>query len=106
MRLAFLCLVIPGLAAAQSMNCTLRDYKAADGLKAEMRAGGLELTRQGERGETLRATLGVHGGQPLVRELAVEKGGKWSVLGSNHTPEIRITSGPRRNSAPQEDPKR
>src|SRR3569833_3210442 len=95
MRLPLLCLLIPGLAVAQSMTCNLRDYKAADGLKAEMRGGALELTWQGERGQTLRASLGVNGGQPVLRELAVEKNGKWSVLGRDLTPEFRITSGPR-----------
>ena len=106
MRLPLLCLLIPGLAVAQSMTCNLRDYKAADGLKAEMRGGALELTWQGERGQTLRASLGVNGGQPVLRELAVEKNGKWSVLGRDLAPEFRITSGQRRISAQQEVPLR
>ena len=106
MRLPLLCLLIPGLAVAQSMTCNLRDYKAADGLKAEMRGGALELTWQGEGGQTLRASLGVNGGQPVLRELAVEKNGKWSVLGRDLAPEFRITSGQRRISAQQEVPLR
>jgi hypothetical protein len=106
MRLPLLSILIPGLAAAQSMTCNFHDYKSADGLKAEMRAGALELTWQGERGETLRAVLGVNAGQPIVRELAVEKNGKWSVSGRDLTPEFRITSGQRRISAQQEVPLR
>jgi hypothetical protein len=80
-RIAFLGLLLPAFAGAQTLNCSFQGYKALDGLKAEMRSGSLELTWQGERGQTLRATLGVNGGQPVVRELAVEKNGKWSVLG-------------------------
>jgi hypothetical protein len=106
MRLSFLCILIPGLAAAQPMTCNFRDYKAADGLKAEIRSGALELTWRGERGEMLRAVFGVNASQPVVRELAVEKNGKWSVLGRDLTPEFRITSGQRRISAQQEVPLR
>ena len=64
-------------AFAQDLSCDLSGYRAQDGLKAQMRAGALELTWQGERGQKLRAILGVSAGQPLVRELAVETNGKW-----------------------------
>jgi hypothetical protein len=33
---------------AQSMNCNFAEYKALDGLKAEMSAGSVVFTRQGE----------------------------------------------------------
>ena len=66
-----------------------------------MRAGSLEVTWQGERGQTLRALLGVAGGQPVVRELAVGKGGKWFSLGRDLTPEFQVTTGQRRISAQQ-----
>ena len=71
-----------------------------------MRAGSLEVTWQGERGQTLRALLGVAGGQPVVRELAVGKGGKWFSLGRDLTPEFQVTTGQRRISAQQEVPLR
>src|ERR1022692_1040086 len=71
-----------------------------------MRAGALELTWQGERGQTLRAILGVSGGQPVVRELAVRRNGEWSVLGRDLTPEYQVTTGRRRISAQQEVPLR
>jgi hypothetical protein len=74
--IAFSGLLLSALAGAQTLSCDFQGYKALDGLKAEMRSGSLELTWQGERGQTLRATLGVDGGQPVVRELAVEKNGK------------------------------
>src|SRR6202163_1534527 len=105
-RIAFSGLLLSALAGAQTLNCDLQGYKALDGLKAEMRSGTLELTWQGERGQTLRATLGVNGGQPVVRELAVAKNGKWSVMGHDLTPEYQVTTGRRRISAQQEVPLR
>src|ERR1039458_9402220 len=105
-RIAFLGLLLPALAGAQTLNCSFQSYKALDGLKAEMRSGFLELTWQGERGQTLRASLGVNGGQPVVRELAVEKNGKWAVLGRDLSPEYEVTTGRRRISAQQEVPLR
>jgi hypothetical protein len=75
-------LLLAALASAQEMNCDLSTYKAQDGLRAEMRAGAVELTWRGERQNELRASFTVRNGQPLVQELAVRKtGGKWMVLG-------------------------
>lgn len=74
-RIVFPGLFLSVLANGQALNCDLQGYKAQDGLKAEMRAGVLTLTWQGERGQTLRALLGVVNGQPTVKELAVEKNG-------------------------------
>ena len=56
------------------MNCDLAGYKAQDGLKAQMRAGLLEVTWQGERREQLRAVFTIRDGQPVVQELAVAEG--------------------------------
>src|ERR1035438_9513394 len=101
-KIAFSGLLLSALAGAQTLNCSFQGYKAADGLKAEMRSGSLELSWQGERGQTLRATLGVNGGQPVVRELAVQRNGKWSVLGHDLAPEYQVTTGLRRISGQQE----
>jgi hypothetical protein len=99
-------LLLSAVAGAQTLDCSFQGYKALDGLRAGMRSGSLELTWRGERGQTLRATLGVDGGQPVVRELAVEKNGKWAVLGRNLIPEYQVTTGRRRISAQQEAPLR
>src|ERR1035441_10854573 len=88
-RIAFSGLLLSAIAGAQTLNCDFQGYQPLDGLKAAMRAGSLDLSWQGERGQTLRATLGVDGGQPVVRELAVARNGKWSVLGHDLTPEYR-----------------
>ncbi len=105
-RIAFLGLLLAALAGAQTLNCSFQGYQALDGLKAEMRSGNLELTWQGERGRTLRATLGANSGQPVVRGLAVERNGKWPVLGHDLTPEYQVTTGRRRISSQREAPLR
>ena len=90
------------LAAGQEVNCDLSDYKAQDGLKAEMRTGVLELTWRGERQNELRAAFAIRNEQPTVQQLAVRKsGGKWIVLGQNLRPEFQLTSGIRRLSSQQ-----
>lgn len=91
---------------AQTLNCDLEGYKSQDGLTAQLHSGALEFTWRGERGQTLRASFDVHDGQPVVRELAVQKNGKWSVLGHDLTPEYQVTTGRRRISAQQEVPLR
>jgi hypothetical protein len=96
-----------GAAAAQSVSCDMQHYKAADGLKAENRDGGLQLTWQGERNEELRAAFTIRGGQPTVTELAARsRGGAWKILGRNLTPEFEVTSGVRRMSEQQLAPLR
>ena len=94
-------------AAGQALNCDTTGYKPQEGLKAQTRAGVLELTWRGERREELRADFTIRNGQPTVQELAVRKnGGKWIVLGQNLTPEFEITSGVRRLSEQQMGPLR
>src|SRR3954470_24363858 len=95
------------MVAAADMNCDLAGYKAQDGLKAQMRAGLLEVTWQGERREQLRAAFTIRDGQPVVQELAVRKeGGGWIALAANLSPEFQITSGVRRLSEQQIEPLR
>ena len=94
-------------AAAQSFTCELKDYKPADGLKAEVRSGAVEFVWQGEENQELRASFTIRDGQPLVRELAARKpGGAWMVLGHDLTPEFEVTSGKRRLSEQQMAPLR
>ena len=101
-------LLFAGMAAAlpgQELKCEMANYKPQEGLNAQVRAGVLELTWQGERHEELRARFASRGGQPLVQELAARKsGGTWVVLGQNLSPEFEITSGVRRLSQQQMSP--
>jgi hypothetical protein len=102
-------LLLPALAGAQTLDCNFQNYRPLDGLKAEMRAGVLQITWQGERGQSLRAAFAVVDGQPVVRELGIEKSlenGKWSQIARNLKPEFEVTTGRRRISAQQEVPLR
>jgi hypothetical protein len=91
----------------QSLNCDLREYKALDGLKAEIRNNVLELSWQGARGQDLRAAFTIREGQPSIAEVAARKaGGPWITLGRNLTPEFEVTSGKRRLSEQQMAPLR
>jgi hypothetical protein len=101
-RITLVVMLCAGAAVAQEMNCDLAGYHAQDGLKAQVRAGALEIAWDGERHQQLRARFAIQGGQPLIEELAARKdGGNWIVLGQNLTPEFEITSGIRRLSQQQ-----
>src|SRR5436309_4449157 len=106
-RVLFCAALAGGAAIAQSINCDMRQYKPAEGLTAENREGALQLSWQGERGDQLRASFGIRGGQPMVAELAARAaGGAWKTLGRNLTPEYEVTSGVRRMSEQQLAPLR
>ena len=99
-------LILAALSAAsvpgQELSCDMTGYRPQEGLKAQIQAGTLELTWQGERREELCARFALRGGQPSVQELAARRNaGSWVVLGRNLSPEIEITSGVRRLSQQQ-----
>src|SRR5437016_5370044 len=91
--------------AAIAQNCDFKEYKAIDGLKAQMTAGALEIAWRGDTDQQLRASFTIRDGQPTVHELAARKGqGNWIVLGRDLTPEFEVTSGLRRMSDQQVGP--
>src|SRR5919202_6088935 len=82
---------------ADSLNCNLSQYKAAQGLTAAIEQDKLVVSWSGQNGADLRAQYGIDNGQPTVRELAIRKsGGSWTTLGKNLTPEYHVVSGVRR----------
>src|SRR5689334_8535218 len=98
------CLAVFFCSAALAQNCGFKDYKAANGLTADMQSGALQVSWQGERDQQLRARFESRNGQPMVQELAVRKGqGAWIVLGRERTPEFEVASGVRRMSDQQAD---
>jgi hypothetical protein len=106
-RTAFLAVVAAGLARANDAACDMSAYREAPGLKASSSAGKLELSWDGERQEELRASFGIQNAQPVVLELAVrKKGGGWTVLGRNLSPEFHVNAGLRRISNQQLSPLR
>jgi hypothetical protein len=95
-------LLSTGTASAQSLKCNLSQYKAVEGLKAELKGDTVSLTWDGEAGEQLMARFGLQAGQPVVRELAARKvGGQWSVIAGNLTPDFEVSTGKRRISTTQ-----
>src|SRR5258705_2077402 len=81
---------------ADSLNCNLSQYKAAQGLSAAVEEDALVVSWSGQNGADLRARYAIDGGQPVVRELAVKKaGGPWTTIGRSLTPEDHVVSGNR-----------
>ncbi|PYR52748.1 MAG: hypothetical protein DMF95_05865 [Acidobacteria bacterium] len=92
---------------ADSLNCNLSQYKAAQGLTAAIDQDMLVVSWTGQNGAELRARYGIDGGQPVIRYLAVKKaGGQWTTLGKNLTPEYHVVSGVRRMANDQANPLR
>src|SRR5215468_2868425 len=103
-------LVVPWRAPvllADSLNCNVSQYKAAQGLTAAVEQDSLLVSWSGQNGADLRARYAIDGGQPVVRELSVKKaGGQWTTLGRNLTPEYHVVSGVRRMADDQANPLR
>jgi hypothetical protein len=99
-------ILFAGAALAQDVRCDFQEYKPQDGLKAEMAGGALQVSWRGERGDQLRASFTIRGGVPTIAELAIRKGGNWTVLARNLAPEFQVTSGVRRLSEQQMAPLR
>lgn len=89
-------------AFADSLKCDLSAYKAATGLTAAVEQDTLAVQWNGDAGTELRARYAVDNATPILRELAIRKsGGQWAVLGTNLTPDFKVTSGRRRVSNQQ-----
>jgi hypothetical protein len=92
---------------AGSINCSLSQYKASQGLTAAVEQDSLLVSWSGQNGADLRARYAIDDGQPVVRELSVRKaGGQWTTLGRNLTPEYHVVSGVRRMADDQANPLR
>ena len=90
---------------ADSLNCNLSQYKAAQGLTAVVDQDTLLVSWAGQNGADLRARYAIDSGQPVMRDLAVKKaGGQWTTLGKNLTPEYHVVSGIRRMADDQANP--
>jgi hypothetical protein len=97
--------VRPLLSPPGSLSCDLAQYKATAGLTAAITEAQLVVTWKGDRDSEIRARYAIEGGQPIVRDLAVRKGGgAWATLGENLKPEYRVVTGVRRMSMQQAEP--
>jgi hypothetical protein len=94
-------------ASADTLTCDLAGYKAASDLTAVVANNALTVAWSGDRNQDLRMRFAIAGGTPTIEELAVRRrGGAWSVLASNVTPDFRVVSGLRRMSNQQMAPLR
>ena len=92
---------------AQNLTCNLQGYKDVSGMKLQAQDNGVMLTWGGERGQQLRAVIGVQQDQPFIQELAAKKNnGSWVSLAKNLTPEYEVMTGKRRMSEQQLAPLR
>jgi hypothetical protein len=104
---ATLMLLVASSALADPLRCNLSQYSAGAGLTAVVDQDVLTVTWAGDGGSELRARYVIDNGTPVVRELAIRKGGgQWNALGQNLVPEFRVTSGVRRMSYQQVQPLR
>lgn len=92
---------------ADSLNCSLAQYRSVPGLTAAVDQDSLLVTWSGQNGADLRARYAIDAGQPVMRELAVKRaGGSWTVVGRNLSPEYHVVSGIRRMADDQANPLR
>src|SRR3954447_23530328 len=92
---------------ADPLTCDLSAYQATAGLTAAVANNALTVTWAGDRNQELRIRFGVSAQTPTIEELAARKrGGAWSVLAANVTPDFRVVSGLRRMSNQQMAPLR
>lgn len=85
--------------SAQTLNCSLKDYKSIEGVDVTTSAKDVKLSWQGENGQQLRAVFTLRDGAPLIEELAARKaGGAWIELGKDLMPQFEVTTGRRRIS--------
>ena len=100
---AIVCMTSP--LQADPLSCNLSAYKAVQGLTATLADDTLSVTWDGERSQEVRLNLILVSGTPTIRELAVRtKGGQWSTLATNVTPEYKVTTGFRRATLQQLNP--
>jgi len=90
-----------------ALRCDLSNYRAGQGVAADLTQQLLAVSWRGEGSSELRARFGIVNGQPVVNDLAIRSGtGTWSTLGTNLIPEYRIVTGVRRMSNQQAEPLR
>jgi hypothetical protein len=97
LKTTFAAMFITSAVYADPLNCNLAEYKAQPGLAAKVADNALDVTWAGDNGADLRMRLGIDRGTPTIHELAIHRrGGQWSTLLSNVTPEFKVVSGMRR----------
>src|SRR5208282_1187381 len=103
-HLAWALVLCGSAAAAQTLSCSLQDWKSIAGVSVTASRDSVEVLWPGEQGQQNRARFALHNGQPVVAELAARKpGGAWIVLGKDLAPDFQVTTGRRRISTTELD---
>ena len=106
-RLALSLVIVCSSAAAQELKCDLSAYRASPGLEATSASGVLQVSWDGERGESLKAGFGIRSSRPMIVELAARRSDEpWRIVASNVAPEFHVTAATRRISNQQLNPLR
>jgi hypothetical protein len=98
---ALACMLLMLLSGAAQAACDTGAARAVPGMQVKADSDGVTVTWQGEAGATLRASFGLRGSQPVVRELAAQQGGDWAILAHDVLPDFQVTTGQRRISTAQ-----
>jgi hypothetical protein len=97
--------LVASTAFADPLPCDLTGYKAIQGLTAAVAEETLSVTWDGDNNQELRMRFTINAGVPTIKDLALrKKGGQWTTLASNLTPEFRVVSGVRRATQQQTEP--
>ncbi len=106
-HLVGLCLILCSIAAGEPLECEFKDYRPSAGLSAQAIDGNVLFEWDGAAEGQLRATFGVDGGQPVVREMSVlSRAGHWAPLVRDARPVFHVAEGKRRISNQQLGPMR
>ena len=90
---------------ADGLSCNLSHYRSQTGLSASLAQDTLTVTWDGETNNEIRLRLTIVDGTPTIRELDVRpRGGQWTTLAMDATPEFHVVTGVRRLPMEQIEP--
>ena len=94
-----ICLTLSSVALAEPLECDFTDYRRLAGLSAEAIDGDVLFEWDGAAEGRLRATFGLDGGHPVIREMSVlSRAGHWAPLVQEARPVFHVAEGKRRIS--------
>lgn len=92
---------------AAPLSCDFSQYHPAEGIRAELKGGVLQLSWDGAARQQVQVSFGLQGTSPVIREMSIRKmGGARVILGQDLHPEFQVTTGRRRISEQQLNPLR
>ena len=104
-RVVWMTVLCAGAAVAQAQSCNVQDWRPIAGVSVTPSRSGVEVVLAGRTGQQNRARFGLRDGQPVVEELAAQKGRRRVDRAGQQisTPEFQVTTGRRRISTTELD---